>query len=173
MRSTTAYFRAVRGRPDRAAIRDEWIDRVVTTPEREERQLDGRIRLWKVTDTLYIEFRAADAAETRDLDENTQVDLDAAGRVCALTLEHATERADLPRFSFEQVYVSEFARSCVLRSCVLRLPFPKHSVVSITASTHWRSQPSLSLYSIHWPSLRWVFNFLTPPWWGFSCSIPL
>ena len=62
-----------------------------------------KIKYFKDTDTLYIEFRAADAAETRDLDENTQVDLDAAGRVCALTLEHATERADIPRFSFEQV----------------------------------------------------------------------
>lgn len=38
------------------------------------------------TDTLYIEFRAAEIAETRDLDENTQLDLDAQGRVCALTM---------------------------------------------------------------------------------------
>lgn len=50
MRPTTAYFRAMRVRPDRAAIRDDWIERVVAAPDREERQLDGRIRLWKAID---------------------------------------------------------------------------------------------------------------------------
>jgi len=54
------------------------------------------------TDTLYIEFRAADVAETRDLDENTILDLDAAGQVCGITVEHAKERAELPKFSYEQ-----------------------------------------------------------------------
>lgn len=62
-----------------------------------------KITYFKDTDTLHIEFVAAAAVETRDLDENTQIDLDGAGRICALTLEHATERADIPRFSFEQV----------------------------------------------------------------------
>lgn len=43
---TTAYFRAMRTRPDRAAIRQEWIERVVQTPVREVVQGDGRIRRW-------------------------------------------------------------------------------------------------------------------------------
>lgn len=43
---STAYFDAVRARPDRAVIRDEWIERVVTRPARELRQPDGRIRRW-------------------------------------------------------------------------------------------------------------------------------
>jgi len=30
----TAYFAAVRVRPDRAAIRDEWIERAISTPVR-------------------------------------------------------------------------------------------------------------------------------------------
>ena len=47
MRRTTAYFRAMRLRPDRAAIRYAWIEQVISAPDREERQLDGRIRLWK------------------------------------------------------------------------------------------------------------------------------
>jgi uncharacterized protein YuzE len=62
-----------------------------------------KIKYFQDTDTLYIEFRAAEVAETRDLDENTQLELDRDGNVCAITVEHAGERADLPRFSFEHV----------------------------------------------------------------------
>lgn len=43
---TTAYFQAIRTRPDRAAIRQEWIERVVQAPVREVVQTDGRIRRW-------------------------------------------------------------------------------------------------------------------------------
>lgn len=42
----TAYFEAIRKRPDRTIIRDEWIERAVTTRLREQVQLDGRIRRW-------------------------------------------------------------------------------------------------------------------------------
>lgn len=43
---TTAYFDAVRARPDRAPITDAWIDRAITAPIHELRQQDGRIRRW-------------------------------------------------------------------------------------------------------------------------------
>lgn len=62
-----------------------------------------RIRYFKDTDTLLIEFKDAAVAETRDLDENTVLDLDSQGNVCAITLEHASERAGIPQFSYEQV----------------------------------------------------------------------
>lgn len=42
----TAYFEAIRTRPDRAAIRDEWIKRAIDEPLREQTQADGRIRRW-------------------------------------------------------------------------------------------------------------------------------
>ena len=42
----TQYFVHVRHRPDRHEIRDEWIERVMASPEAESRQADGRIRLW-------------------------------------------------------------------------------------------------------------------------------
>lgn len=42
----TAYFKAMRARPDRSAIDEKWIARVVAHPEREELQADGRIRRW-------------------------------------------------------------------------------------------------------------------------------
>ena len=62
-----------------------------------------RIRYFPDTDTLYIEFRDAEVAETRDLDESTQVDLDERGDLCGLTLEHASERADLSGVDYQQV----------------------------------------------------------------------
>ena len=43
---TTQYFQYTRLRPDRAPIKDEWIERVIKNPLREERQSDGRIRKW-------------------------------------------------------------------------------------------------------------------------------
>jgi uncharacterized protein YuzE len=62
-----------------------------------------RIRYFEDTDTLLIEFREATVAESRDLDEDTLLDLDAEGRICAITLEHASQRAGISEFSFERV----------------------------------------------------------------------
>lgn len=62
-----------------------------------------KIQYFQDTDTLYIEFRPAEVTETRDLDENTLLDLDAMGSICGITVEHASERADIPHFSFEQI----------------------------------------------------------------------
>ena len=42
----TQYFLAMRGRPDRAGILDEWIQRAIAAPIREVIQADGRIRRW-------------------------------------------------------------------------------------------------------------------------------
>jgi len=62
-----------------------------------------KVKYFADTDTLYIEFREGPVAETRDLDENTLLDLDARGNICAITVEHASERAGIPEFSYEQV----------------------------------------------------------------------
>ena len=62
-----------------------------------------KIRYFHDTDTLYIEFRSAAATETRDLDENTQIDLDEGGNLCGITLEHASKRADLSGVDYQQV----------------------------------------------------------------------
>ena len=62
-----------------------------------------KIKYFRETDTLYIEFRAFPVAETRDLDEDTQLDVDADGNICAITVEQASRRADLPTLDYEQV----------------------------------------------------------------------
>ena len=55
------------------------------------------------TDTLHIEFKPGDVVETRDLDENTILDLDRIGNICALTIEQTKDRTDISQFSYEQV----------------------------------------------------------------------
>ncbi|CAG7856517.1 hypothetical protein MCAMS1_01032 [biofilm metagenome] len=62
-----------------------------------------KIRYYQDTDTLYIELRPADVSETKDWDENTLIDLDTSGNICGITIEHASERADIPAFSYEQI----------------------------------------------------------------------
>jgi uncharacterized protein YuzE len=62
-----------------------------------------KIKYFKQTDTLYIELRETAVTETRDLDESTQVDLDSGGRLVGITIEHASQRTDVPNLSFEQI----------------------------------------------------------------------
>jgi uncharacterized protein YuzE len=62
-----------------------------------------KIKYFQQTDTLYIEFKSIEVAESKDLDENTVLDVDAQGRICGITIEHASDRADIPQFSFEQI----------------------------------------------------------------------
>jgi len=62
-----------------------------------------KIKYFRDTDTLYIEFRAVEVTETKDLDENTLLDVDRDGNVCGITIEHASERAEIPKFSYEQI----------------------------------------------------------------------
>jgi uncharacterized protein YuzE len=62
-----------------------------------------KIKYFQDTDTLYIEFKSTPVSESRDLDENTLLDLDSEGNICGITLENARDRADIPQFSFEQI----------------------------------------------------------------------
>jgi len=55
------------------------------------------------TDTLYIEFRDSGVAESKDLDENTILDVDANGNVCAITFEHASQRTDISHLIVEGI----------------------------------------------------------------------
>ena len=62
-----------------------------------------KIKYFKDTDTLLIEFRPAEVMETKNLDEDTILDLDQDGNICAITVEHASKRTDVPHFSFEEI----------------------------------------------------------------------
>ncbi len=62
-----------------------------------------KLRYFAATDTLFIEFSQRPVHETRDLDENTILDIDSEGNICAITIEHASARAGVPQFSYEMV----------------------------------------------------------------------
>ena len=62
-----------------------------------------KIKYFLDTDTLYIELWATEVDETRDLDEKTLPDLDGHGRLCAITIEHPSDRMEIPSFSYEQI----------------------------------------------------------------------
>lgn len=62
-----------------------------------------KVKYFEDTDTLYIGFRDTHIAESKDLDENTILDLDADGNVCAITFEHASQRTDVHRLTVEGI----------------------------------------------------------------------
>ena len=62
-----------------------------------------KARYFTDTDTLLLELKNVPVVESRDIDENTMLDLDASGNLCAITIEHASKQAGAPDFSYEQV----------------------------------------------------------------------
>jgi len=64
-----------------------------------------KVMHFRDTDTLYIELKAADIVQTRDLDEDTHLDVDRDGNICAITIERAKDRTDIHHFTYEQVGV--------------------------------------------------------------------
>ena len=55
------------------------------------------------TDTLYIEFKSTDIVETRDLDEDTTLDIDSNGNIVAITVEHASDRTDIGQLTLSGI----------------------------------------------------------------------
>ncbi|MFQ5639604.1 MAG: DUF2283 domain-containing protein [bacterium] len=62
-----------------------------------------KIKYFEDTDTLYVELSNYEVAETKELNENLYVDLDADGRVVSLTIEHAKATSGKFDFSYETV----------------------------------------------------------------------
>jgi uncharacterized protein YuzE len=62
-----------------------------------------KVKYFKDTDTLYIEFRELAIVESRDLDENTLLDVDSEGNVCGITFEHASTRTDVQQITLEGI----------------------------------------------------------------------
>ena len=62
-----------------------------------------KIKYFSDTDTALVELSDHEVAETKDISENIYIDLDAAGNLVAMTIEHAREQARLPFLSYEQI----------------------------------------------------------------------
>lgn len=61
------------------------------------------VKYFDDTDTLYIAFNKNSIAESKDLDENAGLDVDADGNVCAITFEHASQRTDVRHLTVEGI----------------------------------------------------------------------
>ena len=57
----------------------------------------------QVWNTALVEFAGGARVETRELDENISVDLDADGHLLSLTVEHAQRSAGMEEFSYERL----------------------------------------------------------------------
>jgi uncharacterized protein YuzE len=62
-----------------------------------------KIKYFSDTDTALVEFSGRKVAETKEINENIYIDLDASGNLVAMTIEHARQQASLPSLSFEQI----------------------------------------------------------------------
>jgi uncharacterized protein YuzE len=61
-----------------------------------------KVIYFKDTDTAVVELIDAPVEETRELNENVYLDLDARGNLVSLTIEHARAQANLPEMLFSQ-----------------------------------------------------------------------
>ncbi len=66
--------------------------------------MNMKITYFQDTDTLYLEFNDHPIVTTQELNENTLVELDQQGDICAITLEHAGKLTDLNAFSLETIF---------------------------------------------------------------------
>jgi|WetSurMetagenome_2_1015567.scaffolds.fasta_scaffold577994_1 uncharacterized protein YuzE len=60
-----------------------------------------KVKYFQDTDTLLVDFSDRKVAETRDLNESVLVELDDAGRVVSMTIEHARQQTDVAEFSYQ------------------------------------------------------------------------
>ncbi len=58
------------------------------------------IKYFPDTDTLLINLSDNKITETKDLNENILVELDEAGRLVSMTIEHAKKQTDVSEFSY-------------------------------------------------------------------------
>jgi uncharacterized protein YuzE len=112
MKATRYFEEQVRRK--RPYIDPEMCSAVIAAPIRRDVQGDGRIRHWGVvtdrrdgkerhmklhyypeTDSLYVELKPEPSAETREVADGLNVDLDAKGDVVGFDIDHASRRLDL------------------------------------------------------------------------------
>lgn len=62
-----------------------------------------QIKYFQDTDTLLVNFIDSEIVETRDLNENTLIELDKNGNLVSMTIEHAEKKANMTDFSYQQV----------------------------------------------------------------------
>ena len=64
-----------------------------------------KLHYYPETDSLYFELKAGPGAETREVSDGLNVDLDAAGDVIGFDIDHASKRFDLSTLETEALRV--------------------------------------------------------------------
>ena len=54
-----------------------------------------KLHYYPDTDSLYVEFQEGPGAETREVADGVQIDLDARGHIVGFDIDHASIRLDL------------------------------------------------------------------------------
>ena len=67
-----------------------------------------KLHYYPDTDSLYVEFKAGPGAETREVSEGLNVDLDANGDVVGFDIDHASKRLDLATLETEALPVRSY-----------------------------------------------------------------
>jgi uncharacterized protein YuzE len=62
-----------------------------------------KIKYFEDTDTALLEIGGGTPADTRELSEDVYLDLDEAGHVVSITVEHASLRSDLTEMTFKRI----------------------------------------------------------------------
>ena len=67
-----------------------------------------KLHYYPDTDSLYVEFKAGAGAETREVSEGLNVDLDANGDVVGFDIDRASKRLDLATLETEALPVRSY-----------------------------------------------------------------
>ncbi len=67
-----------------------------------------KLHYYPDTDSLYIEFKSGSGAETREVSDGLNVDLDAGGGVIGFDIDHASRRLDLSTLETEALPLRSF-----------------------------------------------------------------
>lgn len=67
-----------------------------------------KVKYFHDTATALIEFSTHAVVETKEINENIYIDLDATGNLVAITIEHADLHANLPDVFYEQIGEPKF-----------------------------------------------------------------
>ena len=62
-----------------------------------------KIRYFVDTDTALIDFGDSPVAETKEISENIYIDVDGAGNLVSMTIEHAKETGALEELGYREV----------------------------------------------------------------------
>ena len=62
-----------------------------------------KIKYFTDTDTALMEFSGHQVAQTKEINENIYIDLDANGNLVNMTIEHASSQADIAEIAYQQI----------------------------------------------------------------------